>query len=639
MRKLSQFSWHRWPLAVKLTVTITTLIVTVVMTVTLLAIRREQQTFRAELQQQADLLLATLAAAAVDPLYTLDADALSDMVEGLGAQALEADEQILASGRIYDPKGRIIGDAYDPLLQYSLEIDPFGQRVLASDTTVYDWRSDQLVAGRAVILGHQRLGAVSVGLPIARLEAKLTTVRNQGLEVALATIILGTLVAILLGRSITSPLQGLVQATEYIAHGDLTHEITIGGGPEIVVLGTALEHMRVELRQLYQGLEQQVADRTQALRESETRFRQVVTSISDHVYMTEITPEGNQINRYLSPNIEALTGYPLEKFLADWSFWPSTVIHPDDREAAAAQAARLTNGQNSEMEYRLVRADGNTIWVRDSGRVEPDPTRQSLLVYGVVGDITRRMQVEEELAQARDQAQEANRLKTQLLANISHDLRTPLNAIIGYTEMLQEGVFGPLSDQQYQATKEIIDSTGQLLSFVSNLLNQAQIDSGKVILKPTSFVPSDLVIAIRSTVEIQAKVKGLELICNVAPDVPAILAGDPYWLRQILANLVNNAIKFTEEGSVHIQVYQPDPTHWAMQVSDTGPGIPPEIQPYIFDSFHQGSNNNLKQHLTGAGLGLSIVNHLTILMGGQLTLESEVGRGSIFTIILPLQPI
>ena len=135
----------------------------------------------------------------------------------------------------------------------------------------------------------------------------------------------------------------------------------------------------------------------EALQRSEERFRQVIVSISAHIYVTEIAPDGRRNNLYLSPHIEALTGYPLEKFEANWMFWPSTVIHPDDRATAARQATQLALGQNSEVEYRLLRADGKIVWVRDSARVQTDG--HTKIIYGLVSDITERKLAEEEVRQ------------------------------------------------------------------------------------------------------------------------------------------------------------------------------------------------------------------------------------------------
>lgn len=635
---MKRLRWGQWSLAVKLTITMTVMLVIVVASVTSLSIYREQQTFRVEMQQQADLLLATLAAAAVDPLYTLDADALSDMVEQLGAQALSADRQILSFGRVYDADGRIIADAYDPTLSFGLATDPFGQQLVNSETTVFKWEPEQLIAGRAVTVGPQRLGAVSVGLPTAPLEAKLTMVRSQGLTVAAVTIIIGTVLALAFSRSITDPLQALVQVTQRIASGDLSHKIEVPEGDEVAALGQAMEQMRAELQMLYVDLERQVVERTHDLRKTEARFRRVVSSISDHIYMTEITPGGEHLNRYVSPNVEDLTGYPVEKFVEDWNFWPTKVIYPEDRAAAKAQAARLISGQNSQLEYRLVRANGEVIWVRDSGRVEKDDTSQSTVIFGVVSDITHLKQTQEILARARDQALKANEFKTRLLANVSHDLRTPLGGILGYAEMLQFGIYGALSDRQTEVIQKVIHSVQHLTTMVNQLLDQARLESDTLTLANKSFKPQNLVERIQASMEILAEKKGLQFSAEIDKDIPPILHGDVDRLEQILNNLIGNAIKFTEQGSVKLHIFLADETHWALQVSDTGLGIPAEAQSYIFDPFQQ-VDGSLTRKYSGSGLGLTIVNELTILMGGKVELESKPGQGSCFTVLLPLTPI
>lgn len=398
-----------------------------------------------------------------------------------------------------------------------------------------------------------------------------------------------------------------------------------------VLLFFIIRHADQIIRRQYSELKQS----GEALRKSEERFRQVISSVSDHIYTTEFTLDGQRINSFISANVEDLTGYPAETFMANRNFWPSTVIHPDDRAAAGAQAARFAQGHNSEMEYRLIRADGRTVWVRDSGRVGKDPFSHNFIIYGVVSDITERKQAEQTLALAHQQALEASQLKIQLPANVSHDLRTPLNAILGYAEMLQEGIYGPLSTQQYSATAEIIDSTGHLLTFVNNLLVQAQIESGQVVLKAIPFAPADLLESVLAVTSPLARTKKLELTVDIAPDVPSTLYGDPYWLCQILANLVNNALKFTQQGKVNVHISGPDEAHWAIQVSDTGLGIPSEAQGYIFDTFRQIDGSTTRTH-SGGGLGLSIVKQLTTLMGGQINLTSQVGYGSTFTVCLPL---
>jgi len=231
---------------------------------------------------------------------------------------------------------------------------------------------------------------------------------------------------------------------------------------------------------------------------------------------------------------------------------------------------------------------------------------------------------------------EASRLKSQLLANLGHDLRSPLGAIIGYAEMLEDGSFGPMSNEQVKATAEILDGANQLLSFINNLVGQAQIETGKVILREYPFNVEEVIGPLLSTLNFHAHKKGLILIQFVDPDLPKKLVGDQFWLRQIVMNLVHNAVKFTDQGSVTVRFIVQGEDQWAIQVSDTGIGIPPEAQKRVFQAFEQiNSMENAKQ--SGFGLGLSIVAKLTSLMNGKIELKSEAGTGSTFTVILPLK--
>jgi PAS domain S-box-containing protein len=177
-------------------------------------------------------------------------------------------------------------------------------------------------------------------------------------------------------------------------------------------------------------LEARVTERhrvEEALRESEQRFRLVISSISDHIYVTEVTKEGRRINLYLSPHVESMTGYPWERFMADWRFWPSTVIHPDDRAAADAQAAQLLQGHNSEVEYRLVRADSKVIWVRDSARVQTEGS--SKITYGVVSDITERKRVELERAWLTNELRDVNQTLDERVRARTAELQAILDAV------------------------------------------------------------------------------------------------------------------------------------------------------------------------------------------------------------------
>lgn len=250
-------------------------------------------------------------------------------------------------------------------------------------------------------------------------------------------------------------------------------------------------------------------------------------------------------------------------------------------------------------------------------------------------EILERKRVEESLIFARDKALEVSRLKSEILARVSHELRTPLSAILGYTEMIRAAVYGPITEEQFKVTDKIVSKTQNLTNLVSELLTQAQLESGKLILKNEPFAPEDLVIQTQETMSVLAKVKGLSLNCAVDDTVPPILIGDSLRIQQIVTNLVGNAIKFTDAGHVSFCIYQPGPSNWVLEVKDTGPGIPVEDQADIFDSFIQTDGSITRKH-DGFGLGLSIVKQLTSIMGGNVKLESRVGQGTTFTISLPL---
>jgi signal transduction histidine kinase len=170
---------------------------------------------------------------------------------------------------------------------------------------------------------------------------------------------------------------------------------------------------------------------------------------------------------------------------------------------------------------------------------------------------------------------------------------------------------------------------------INDLLDRAQMETGNLSLNTAPFVPKKLVGSVENAMGVLAENKGLELAVDIAADVPAVLFGDSQRLYQILTNLVSNGIKFTDRGMVNVRVYMPDTEHWALEVSDTGRGIPDEIRTDIFLPFMQADDPIRREH-GGAGLGLSLVQELVILMDGEIELESKVGQGSVFTVILPL---
>lgn len=234
-------SWSHLSLALKLTLTITSLVLIAVLSVTLLSLWREQQNFHAELEQQATVLLDMLTVVIDDPLYTQDVGYISSFMADLGEQ------HMVVSGRVYDRSGKIISDAYDETAVMSMRTDSFGQRIMGSEPVVFDWQAEQLLAGRAVIIGRDPIGAISIGLSTAPLEEKLTTMRLQAFGVGLVVLLIGILLAFLLSRSIIGPLGELTRATKRIADGDLTYRSAVRSGDELATLALSFNAMTDQL--------------------------------------------------------------------------------------------------------------------------------------------------------------------------------------------------------------------------------------------------------------------------------------------------------------------------------------------------------------------------------------------------------
>ena len=255
----------------------------------------------------------------------------------------------------------------------------------------------------------------------------------------------------------------------------------------------------------------------------------------------------------------------------------------------------------------------------------------------VIHDITPRKRVEQELILARDQAMRANQVKTEFIAKVSHELRTPLNAILGYAEMLQEGMYGAISETQQKPTSRIIKSTQFLARQVNDLLDMSKLEAGKLAITDHPFSPVELLERVQGQIGSTAQAKGLTLVMEVDSDVPPILLSDMSRLEQILINLIDNAIKFTAEGEIGTHIYRASDTHWALKVKDSGQGIPPEMQKKIFEPFQQGHEGaSIASLKAGTGLGLAIVKQLVDLMQGSIAMHSAVGQGTTFTLLFPL---
>lgn len=242
-----------------------------------------------------------------------------------------------------------------------------------------------------------------------------------------------------------------------------------------------------------------------------------------------------------------------------------------------------------------------------------------------------------ELVKANEELQEANRLKTRFLARISHELRTPLNAIIGFTDMNLVGVYGELNEAQRDSLERVQRNSRQLLNLINDVLDLSRIQAEELELSEGIVSPKGLVLSVITTVQPRADEKGLTLSYEATSDLPPKLLGDEVRLNQVLLNLVDNAIKFTDEGNVHVTAQLGEEGTWILQVRDTGRGISEQEKTYIFDEFRQGEIA-LRRESGGTGLGLAIVRGLVEAMGGSISVQSRLGAGSTFTVTLPMNP-
>jgi PAS domain S-box-containing protein len=336
-----------------------------------------------------------------------------------------------------------------------------------------------------------------------------------------------------------------------------------------------------------------------------------------------------------NPQAERLFGWTREEALglqvAD------TIVPPSLRDAHRAGlrqflATREGPVLDRRIEVPAVRRDGSMFSAELTITAVPDG--ESYFFAAFLHDISTRKQAETDLKLAKVQAETASQAKSDFLANMSHEIRTPMNAIIGMTELLLET---RLTSTQHDYLSTVLESSESLLTIINEVLDFSKIEAGKLDLEAVPFQLRDEVGDAVKALGVRAAAKDLELAWRVAADVPEGLIGDPTRLRQVLVNLVGNAIKFTEHGEVVVDVRQEhrhgDDATLRFAVSDTGVGIPPEKQKQIFEAFEQADSSTTRRY-GGTGLGLTIAQRIVDRMGGRIWVESEPGQGSTFQFLL-----
>jgi len=452
--------------------------------------------------------------------------------------------------------------------------------------------------------------------------------------------IIGQNIRVLIGNEEASARVGLLRTLQTGELTDSSQGADVTGRRKdgsIVPIRRAVGHTRLRDKDLFVCFITDISERRameQALRASEQQFRSLIGNIPGISYRSLIT--GEQPMVFISDAVERVTGYPCADFVgtaaapARRNF--GTLIHAADRvRVSDAVAAALREDRPYLVEYRLLHADGSIRWLWENGTGVRDDAGALTWLDGVILDITERREMEDALRDAKDKAEQAAAARASFVANMSHEIRTPMNSILGFTDVLLDGELA--ADQRRHL--DTIRSAGRaLLRLLNEILDTAKLEKGAVELEQNDYNLLSLIDELSSTLAANARAKGLHVDIHYDPALPTSLRGDELRVRQVLTNLLDNAIKFTQQGSVTLRAEMKD-KQLHFLVRDTGIGIAPERLDAIFEPFTQ-ADASMTRRFGGTGLGTTICKQLVELMGGRIWAESEPGKGTTFHVLLPL---
>ncbi|MCU7922123.1 MAG: response regulator [Candidatus Thiodiazotropha sp. (ex Dulcina madagascariensis)] len=447
-------------------------------------------------------------------------------------------------------------------------------------------------------------------------------------QTVLSLVAITGLVAVILAlyqaRRITRPIIQLAEASKAVAEGKTDQQVDVTSGDEIGQLGQAFNHMLVARNR-----------HEQALNQATERLKLVIDTTAVGVWDWQIQSGETIFNERWAEII----GYTLEELepvsIKTWM----DHTHPDDLEKSGQLLEQHWSGESDHyiFETRMKHKQGHWVWLLDTGKVvewmeDGKPKR----MIGTHLDITERKEAERLMLESKEAAEEANRAKSEFLANMSHEIRTPMNGVIGMTNLLLDT---ELSREQHNFAKTVKNSAESLLGLINDILDFSKVEAGKLELEPIDFDIGPIMNAFGTSIAFRVHEKKLELICPANPVQHQWFNADPRRIRQILTNLVGNAIKFTKQGEIavrySVQAQTETRTRLYIAVTDTGIGISTKQQERLFERFSQADGSTTRQY-GGTGLGLAISKQLVELMGGEIGVESEPGKGSTFWFTLDL---
>ncbi|ACU91551.1 PAS domain S-box protein [Desulfomicrobium baculatum] len=427
---------------------------------------------------------------------------------------------------------------------------------------------------------------------------------------------------------------------EQLEHGDIVQKERVlirPDGTEILV------EMRSKMMPdgTYQSIFRDVTARRKAeaaLRESEERLRMLSDNLPGGlVYQIEVGLDGRERRfTYISGGVESLHGLSVQDVLDDASVLYAQLPEKDGEQLAEREAEALSAMSLFHAEARFRLASGKVRWSYLASA--PRRIGDRVVWDGVEIDITELKKTEAALLEAKETAETANRVKTEFLANMSHEIRTPLNGILGMMQLLRQTSLEPEQEKYVELS---ITSAARLTRLLADILDISRIEAGKMSLFNAPFSAAELVDSVVELFAVPAREKGLRLRCAIHPGLPPLLVGDEARVRQILFNLVGNALKYTEQGDITLELFARDADLcrsecMCIRVVDTGVGIPAHMLSGVFEPFRQVEGSHTRSY-EGAGLGLAIVQRLVELMQGEISVQSEPGAGTAVLVSLPLR--
>ena len=475
------------------------------------------------------------------------------------------------------------------------------------------------------------IGCVHVGISLESIDFEMKKMAARAMALLAIFIVIGFIASFLVANSIANPIKALTKVFAIVASGDLDQQVDTSRTDEIGGLAKAFKKMMSDLKRSTTSIDNLNQEIT-ARKQSEERVLDLAnileTSLNEIYIFDAETLKFVQVNEGARRNI----GYSLEECrqLTPVDIKPEF----DTAEEFEKVIKPLRTGEKYMMNFETVhqRKDGSSYPVDVHLQMSSFESRPAFVA--IIVDITARKQAEQLLRQAKNEAEEASIAKSRFLANMSHEIRTPMNAIIGFSEIL---VSDTLTDEQHDYVKIISNSGNHLLQLINDILDFSKIEAGKLVVEAIETSLSDILANVESLIALKAAEKAVEFKINMCQGLPAQISTDPSRLTQCLINLTNNAVKFTKEGHVYLNVSFEDRDGQAyirFDVEDTGIGIPTDKQAEIFESFTQADDSHTRNY-GGTGLGLTITKKLSELLGGGLTLTSEEGTGSVFSLVIP----